>query len=94
MYELILLIVIFLFILFLLYDLTKNISYDTFSPYNGENNYAYYPFMNTPFWNPLRSTRGMSYDLRGDVPIPYFMNLPFNMSERIPIQNKTLNDIS
>ena len=97
MYKLLLLIILFLSIIFLLYDLTKGITRDNFSPYNDENEYAYYPFKNTleyPFWNPLRSTRGMSYDLRGDVPIPYLMNMPFNMSERIPIQNRTLNDIS
>jgi hypothetical protein len=98
MYKLIFIFIIFLFIIFLLYDLIKkNMSYDTFSPYNGVNNYMYYPNniqIEYPFWNSTRSTRGMSYDLRGDVPIPYFMNLPFNMSSRIPIQNRTLSDIS
>jgi len=34
-----------------------------------------------------RSTRNMSYDLRGDVPIPYHMIFPFNMSTRAPIIN-------
>lgn len=35
----------------------------------------------------MRSTRNMSYDLRGDVPIPYHMIMPFNMSTRMPIIN-------
>jgi hypothetical protein len=56
----------------------------------------YDPYINVGvgFNESTRHTRNMSYDLRGDVPIPYMMNLPFNMPESIPIRNKTLNDIS
>lgn len=44
-----------------------------------------------PFYNfPIGSTRNMSYDLRGDVPIPYFIWTPFNMTTRVPIRNKPL----
>lgn len=45
-----------------------------------------------PIWNePTRSTRNMSYDLRGDVPIPEtgFWS-PWNMSTIRPIQNTPL----
>ncbi len=96
MYKLILLTLIFVTIIFLLYSLIKPVSYDLFSPYVSTNsNYPYWDTLpNYPFWNSQRSTRNMSYDLRGDVQIPYLINLPFNMSSRIPIQNKTLNDIS
>ncbi len=96
MYKNILLVLIFLLITFLLYSLTKTVTYDLFSPYISNNsNYPYWDNESSyPFWNSQRSTRNMSYDLRGDVPIPYFMNLPFNMSSRVPIQNKTLSDIS
>lgn len=44
-----------------------------------------------PFFNfPIGTTRNMSYDLRGDVPIPYFIWTPFNMTTRVPIQNRPL----
>ena len=83
----------------MIYDVLYNpykIYYDYFAPYPysypspTENDPIYYPIWNLP----SRSTRNMSYDLRGDVPIPYVMNMPFNMSERAPIQNRTLGDIS
>ena len=46
-------------------------------------------------WNaPLRSTRNMSYDLRGDVSINSKAWLPFNWSSWIPIRNKPLPDVS
>ena len=93
MYELILIIIFLLFILYLLYDLSKIVVYDYFY-YPKYVNYNDYTNYEQPFWNSTRHTRGMSYDLRGDVPIPYFMNLPFNITERVPIQNKTLNEIS
>lgn len=96
MYKLILMLIIFLLIMYMicgiLYDSYKIMYYDYFNPYI-PNNYAYYPYY--PFWNlSTRHTRNMSYDLRGDVPIPYFMNLPFNMPENMPIENRTLSDIS
>lgn len=48
-----------------------------------------------PFWNTqIGSTRNMSYDLRGDVQIPYFMQMPFNMTSIMPIQNTSLHEIS
>lgn len=103
MYLLILAAVItLLFILYLPYSQKKIDHYDTtypsdFAPYQSTNLYSGYmePDAYPPIWSsPLRSTRGMSYDLRGDVPIPYYMNLPFNMSTRIPIRNKPLYMVS
>ena len=50
---------------------------------------------NSFIWNaPLRSTRNMSYDLRGDVSINEKAWLPFNWSSWIPIRNKPLYAIS
>lgn len=49
---------------------------------------------NFPFWNTqLGSTRNMSYDLRGDVPIgPIDRSIvgPWNISSTTPIYNKPL----
>ena len=46
---------------------------------------------NFAFWNTQRGTkRGMSYDLRGDVPIGQRQWFPFNMSSLSPIVNKPL----
>lgn len=75
------LIIIVLFLLLLTYIFDKK--KDGFYPY-ATNIY--------PIWNvPTRSTRNMSYDLRGDVPIPDtgFWS-PFNMSTIRPIQNTPL----
>lgn len=50
----------------------------------------YYPSTHTgyPFWNTqIGTTRNMSYDLRGDVPIANQGWFPFNMGTTIPIQN-------
>jgi len=63
--------------------------------YNNKYEQQYDPYFDThtnfPFWNSqLGSKRGMSYDLRGDVPIPYSMQFPFNMGTRTPIINKPL----
>ena len=99
MYKLIILLIVLLLIIYMIYDVLHNpykTYYDYFAPYPNpsispiENNYISYPIWNLS----SRSTRNMSYDLRGDVPIPYFVNMPFNMSERMPIQNKTLSDIA
>lgn len=92
MYKLSIIIILAIVILKLIYDVffvpIFTLKKDYFAP-------VYYNDNIFPFWNsPLRSTRNMSYDLRGDVPIPYIMNVPFNMSSRIPIQNKSLADIS
>jgi len=45
-----------------------------------ELSYPYYPFWNAS----TRHTRNMSYDLRGDVPIPQHAWFPFNMSSYAP----------
>ena len=48
-------------------------------------------YENFLFWNtPLENKRNMSYDLRGDVDIPYYYILPFNMSSTVPIKNKSI----
>jgi len=45
--------------------------------------------------NPTRSTRNMSYDLRGDIPIiNTIYNNPWNLPSRYPINNKKLSMIS
>ena len=50
---------------------------------------------NFAFWNTQRGTkRGMSYDLRGDVPIGQRQIFPFNMSSTVPIVNKPLYMVS
>ena len=81
----------------------NNNSKDTFAPihrsrYNYDN-YEYDPALNThtnfAFWNTQRGTkRGMSYDLRGDVPIGQRQWFPFNMSSTMPIINKPLYMVS
>lgn len=44
-----------------------------------------------PFWNTqIGSKRNMSYDLRGDAPIPIVTTFPFNQSSTFPIRNKPL----
>lgn len=51
-------------------------------------------YTNYPFWNlQVGSKRGMSYDLRGDIPIPY-RQFAWNNGTRIPIRNKPLAVIS
>lgn len=46
---------------------------------------------NYPFWNSqLGTTRGMSYDLRGDIPIPRSYVGPWNIGTRSPIVNRPL----
>ena len=58
------------------------------------NLYEHYGYDYTlfPFWNTrLYSTRNMSYDLRGDIPIyPQYIG-PFNNPSRFPIQNPGLS---
>ena len=58
-----------------------------------EKFYTYwrYPYY-YPFWNySSRSTRNMSYDLRGDIPIPPNTSLsPWLNSSLAPIYNKPL----
>jgi len=43
-----------------------------------------------PWNNPLRSTRNMSYDLRGDVPVAKYNISPWLNSSLMPIYNKPL----
>ncbi len=89
MYKYVIIVGLLIFLIIIYCGLNK--SQDMFVPYVGNgNNIGYYQIWNQP----LRSTRNMSYDLRGDVPIPYYINMPWNMSERMPIQNRTLSDIS
>lgn len=103
MHKIIIIALIVIFTIYLVYNIliipcTYKIYYDSFSPYIPDNNddeLYLDTHTNFPFWNSqLGTKRNMSYDLRGDAPIPYFMNLPFNMPESIPIQNRPLSDIS
>lgn len=94
------LIAIILLLIFILYTIKyikrhytpneKEYYYTNTSPYDYTNTYTHFPFWNMQ----LGSKRGMSYDLRGDVPIPYYYQFPFNMSSRIPIRNKPLYLVS
>lgn len=59
-------------------------------PYYSNPYYFRYPFNRYPWWNSTRSTRNMSYDLRGDVPIPRTYVGPWNNSSYAPIVNKPL----
>lgn len=85
---LIILLILILFIIFLQLN-TKN--YDHFAMAYSDSTYTDYPFWNVQ----LGSKRNMSYDLRGDVPVPYYgWMFPFNASSRAPIYNKPLGLIS
>jgi|688.fasta_scaffold523460_2 hypothetical protein len=86
----ILLILLYIPWVFQKYDHYYPISYESPKIYNKE---IYNPNF-LLFGPPYVTTRNMSYDLRGDVQIPYFMNLPFNMTSRIPIKNRPLDFIS
>lgn len=78
---LIIIVFIILFIIFFLNQSRKSI-YENF-------------YTNNLFWNTqLGNKKNMSYDLRGDVPIPYFTIFPFNMSSTFPIMNRPLYSIS
>lgn len=56
---------------------------------------AFNTHTNFAFWNTQRGTkRGMSYDIRGDVPIGQRQWFPFNMSSISPIVNKPLYTVS
>lgn len=98
MYKLSIIIIMAIVILKLIYDVffvpTFIFKKDNFAPGYYDDNIFMSTHTNFPFWNSSRSTRNMSYDLRGDVPIPSIMIGPFNISSRIPIQNKSLSDIS
>ncbi len=96
MYHLTIIALIMLFIVLYVFIRT-NYNYHS----NVENYLQYisdpytHTYTNFPFWNTqIGSTRNMSYDLRGDVPIPYQIIPPFNMSSIVPIQNKPLYMIS
>ena len=48
-----------------------------------------------PFWNTqIGTTRNMSYDLRGDIPIPRYNVGPWLNSSTTPIYNKPLYLVS
>ena len=85
-------------ILLAVYLFTKPL--DHFAPYRRSysapiDDVYYGTHTNFPFWNTqLGSRRGMSYDLRGDIAIPDYINMPFNMSSRIPIRNRPLYMVS
>ncbi len=60
-------------------------------PYYFRYPYSRYPLSNDSlWWNATRSTRNMSYDLRGDVPIPMTYVGPWNISSYAPVVNKSL----
>ena len=67
--------------------------YPKYFNYRYLDDYYWSPYTHTdyPFWNyQLGRRRNMSYDLRGDVPIPYAGWSPFLMSSGVPIRNKPL----
>ena len=87
-----LIILLLLLLLFFVYNIHNTATVITFQKKENMDPSLY---TNFPFWNTqLGSKRNMSYDLRGDVPIPYHMVFPFNMSTRIPIMNKPLSAVS
>lgn len=47
-------------------------------------------YLEFPWWNSTRSTRNMSYDIRGDIPIPKTYIGPWNISSYAPIYNRPL----
>ena len=59
-------------------------------PYYNNPHYFRYPYSRYPLRNITRSTRNMSYDLRGDVPISYTYVGPWNNSSLSPVVNKNL----
>lgn len=78
---------IFFFVLVFLSGLTKKL--DFFDDRMYLTTHTMFPFWNTQ----LGSTRNMSYDLRGDVPInPIGKSFvgPWNISSTVPIYNKPL----
>lgn len=80
-----LLIVLYLFVI----NYTHQLNTETYAMI-ATDQYTDFPFWNTQ----IDSTKNMSYDLRGDVQIPYFMQMPFNMTSIMPIQNTSLYEIS
>jgi hypothetical protein len=86
-------------LILLLPYLSKAFNKDQFAPIKSRFGYpvddyydpSYDTHTNFAFWNTQRGTkRGMSYDLRGDVPIGQRRVFPFNMSSTSPIVNKPL----
>ena len=57
--------------------------------------YPVYYYTYPPYWGyQTGTTRNMSYDLRGDIPIPYHQVSPWNQPTSFPIQNKPLYLVS
>jgi hypothetical protein len=80
-------------ILFIRQYITKESFYSYYLPYPYSTYSRRYPYYGI-WWQPTRSTRGMSYDLRGDVPIPSTYIGPWNISSYAPIRNKPLALVS
>ena len=49
-----------------------------------------YPFPRQIWWNSNRSTRNMSYDIRGDIPFFHSYVGPWNISPYYPIHRKPI----
>lgn len=62
---------IFLFVLIILFIFCQQF-------FKNKENFYYQP--QSLWWNSTRSTRNMSYDLRGDIPIPPSYVGPWNIS--------------
>ena len=84
------LIFLILLVIILAYLFT-NKTIEKYAPYP----YSLHSYFLKPIWQlwniPTRSTRGMSYDLRGDpLAIPNYYVSPWLQSSLFPIQNKPL----
>lgn len=79
----ILIVCVILFLPIILNSKSVENFYEGYFPYP---NYLRYPLLNDRiWWNSSPSTRNMSYDLRGDVPIPMSYVGPWNISSFAPI---------
>ena len=81
-------------IIFGINGVEKYANINNFDDFNNDHKYLFlstqYPFNNTQ----IGTTRNMSYDLRGDVPIPYTDVGPWLNSPHVPIYNKPLYLVS
>jgi hypothetical protein len=97
--------ILLIFLIFLYIFINKREGFSVIPRSSNEYDYQYYynphnisdlPYYGDPypFTISSRSTRNMSYDLRGDVPVTYQDVGPWNNSTRGPIYNRPLASIS
>ena len=80
-------IIVIILIIILLFCVINsfNVKFEGFN-----NDFAYWDLPLSVYGGSLRDTRNMSYDLRGDIPNPYFATaagFPWLLPERIPYRN-------